>query len=93
MAGRQRDRLVVEEQPRESPRKPLLVPAVLETERADDPQITIVEAHDPPTLMETPAVAGERPAQRERLNIPQRGHPILIGHGRLCEASSAWVIV
>jgi hypothetical protein len=93
MTGRQRDCLVMEEQPGESPREPLLVPAILEPQRADDPQVTGMEAHDPPALMQTPAIASERSAQRERRNVPQRGHPILISHGRSRDVPRARVIV
>lgn len=33
--------------------------------------------------MQTPAIASERPAQRKCLNLPERGHPILVGHASI----------
>jgi hypothetical protein len=60
MTGCQRHRLVVEEQPGEPSWRPLLAPPVPETQRADDPQITGVGAHDPTPLVQPSAVARER---------------------------------
>jgi hypothetical protein len=70
----------MEEEPREAPRQPLLAPPVLEAEPAHDPEITSVEAHDPAPLVQPPAIARERPAQWECLDVPQRRHAILGSH-------------
>jgi hypothetical protein len=58
----------------------LLAPAILEAQRADNPQIAGVKAHDPMTLVQASTVTRECPSQWERRYQPQRRHPVLIGH-------------
>src|SRR5579862_9765649 len=59
---RERDRLVVEVEPGEVARPPLLVPPASELERARDPEVARVEADDLAARMQDPAVAGPRAA-------------------------------
>jgi hypothetical protein len=69
MTGCERDGLVVEVQPREVVRAPLLVPPALELQRAGYPQVARVEANDFAVGVQDAAVAGpsEPPRVRRRL--------------------------
>jgi len=76
MPGRQRHRLVVEEQDREMSRLPLRQSPVLVPQRADDPQRTAMEAHDVGAFVQDAAVAEPRAAKRDRDDVAERRHPI-----------------
>lgn len=83
MTGRQRHRLIKEEEPCEPSGEPLLVPPAPKAQRADDPQIAGMKADDPLSVVQPPAVARERSAQRKRLDVSQRCHTILSRHGAI----------
>ena len=76
MPGGEGDGLVVEEEERVVVRLPLLAPAAAELERADDPEVACVEADDLPAAVKDAAVAGPGAAQRDRLDVAQRGYAI-----------------
>ena len=71
---------VVEEEPCEALRQPLLVPSVVESQRTDDPKIAGMKPHDLMTLVQSSPIAGERSAQRKRLDITERRNAVSLAH-------------
>src|SRR6202035_1904740 len=70
------DRFVLEIQPREVMRPPLLVPASPELERAGDPEIACMEAEDLVAGMKNPAITRPGTARRDGLDITHGGDAI-----------------
>ncbi len=92
VASGERDGLIVEEEPSESPRKPLLIPPVSEAQRADDPQVAGMKADDPAAVMQPAAIAGERTAERKRLDVSERRYSVLLAHHAVSTRSVAGML-
>ena len=59
---------------------PTFVPAIVEAQRTDDPEVAGVEPHDLAAFVQPPAVTGPGPAQPDRRQIAERSHAAAGGH-------------
>src|SRR3954447_8833624 len=82
MSGGEGHRLVVEEEPGEVMRLPLLPPPAAELERACDPEVARVEADDLPPGMEDAAVSRPGAAQRDGHDVAHRRDSVAGRPGR-----------